>query len=89
MKANLKILDKSRYYFNVGDKVKINPKAGDFTVGFLPSKLITQQDYKGKVGVVLECKSDLHGFAQGSFYCCKADFEGEIIDTVCGAFISF
>lgn len=39
-----------------------------------------------KNGTVIDCYCDLHAYAYGSAWMCKVDFDGEIIETMCGYF---
>jgi hypothetical protein len=39
-----------------------------------------------KTGIVIDCVCDLHAFLQGSIWSCKVDFDGEIVETLCGFF---
>jgi hypothetical protein len=39
-----------------------------------------------KNGTVIGCYCDLHAYAYGSAWSCKVDFDGEIVETLCGFF---
>ena len=45
-----------------------------------PGYYLDPKDFGGKIGIVIECWSDLHSFASGTYYYCKVNF-GSIIVT--------
>jgi hypothetical protein len=39
-----------------------------------------------KSGIVRECRCEIDAWANGSAWVCKVDFDGEVVETMCGFF---
>ena len=84
--THMELFEKSwRRYFNVGDEVKFHPDLQSFE-NFSLKKIEHINPSEYGIGVIKKCYSDLHAFAQGSFYNCLVDFDGKEID-VCSGFL--
>jgi len=76
------------YSFNEGDHVKFDGFDSEFHIDKPYFRKIRSKDYFGKVGVVLYCIPDVHGFGQGTSYMCRVEFgNGDIIEALAAFFV--
>ena len=78
------------YFFKKGDKVKFAPDLPDsyfvFNEDTFYDPLKKFKDCRDSIGVVVECRGDLHAFGQGTIYICDVDFDG-VTDTILAMFL--
>jgi hypothetical protein len=80
-------IDYYRWNFNhkVGDIVKF--AEGGFDEWNEQHRWNTlKPELSTKTGTVIDCVCDLHAYSHGSAWSCKVDFDGEIVETLCGFF---
>jgi hypothetical protein len=80
-------IDYDRWNFNhqVGDIVKFADGAFE-NYNKLWCYNALKPELKNKNGVVTKCYCEIHAFSRGSIWVCSVDFDGEIVEAVCGYF---
>lgn len=79
-------IDYYRWNFNhkVGDVVKFAD--GGFDELNKNSWMTLNPEIATKSGILIECRCEIDAWAKGSSWTCKVDFDGEIVETLCGFF---